>query len=212
MPSTSWSSVSVAPRVRARSPSTSRARRRRSVGASSLITRRQCSGRIGGGRDLEAGGRPAANRLLERFAHDLVERGLGPLAELVDQRDVERDRDPVLAAAGLHERVDRRREPVVAQGDRLEVEGEVAELSDRRPRAGQRAVEDLARLVGLAAADQVERCVEHQRHARERLHRAVVQEERDAPPLVLLRREHLLGRLAVRSGDRVALGVGRRLH
>ncbi len=118
----------------------------------------------------------------------------------------------MLAAAGLHERVDRRREPVVAQGDRLEVEGEVAELPDRRPRPGQRAVEDLARLVRLAAADQVERRVEHERHPGERLHRAVVEKERDAPPLVLLRREHLLGRLAVRRCDRVVLGAGRRLH
>ncbi len=49
----------------------------------------------------------------------------------------------------------------------------------------------------LAPADQVERGVEHQRNAGERLHRAVVQEERDPPPLVLFRREDLLGQLAV---------------
>ncbi len=44
----------------------------------------------------------------------------------VDRRHVERDLDPVLAPAGLDERVDRRSEAVVAQRHRLEVEGEVA--------------------------------------------------------------------------------------
>jgi hypothetical protein len=39
-----------------------------------------------------------------------------------------------------------------------------------------------------------------------------VEKQRDAPPLVLFRCENLLGRLAVRGGDRVALGAGRRLH
>ena len=38
--------------------------------------------------------------------------------------------------------------------------------------------------------------VEHERDARERLHRPVVEEERDAAPLVLLGREDLLGQLA----------------
>ena len=96
----------------------------------------QRSRRVRRGRDLEAGGRPTPDRLLERLAHDLVERGLRLFAERVDRRDVERDLDPVLATARLRERVDRRREPVVAQRDRLEVEGEVAELADRRPGAG----------------------------------------------------------------------------
>ena len=101
--------------------------------------------------------RPAPDRLLERLAHDLVQRRLRPLAERVDQRDVERDLDPLLEAAGLRERVDCRCEAVVAQHHRLEVEGELAELADRRPRPAERLVEDLPRLLVLAAADQVER-------------------------------------------------------
>jgi hypothetical protein len=36
-----------------------------------------------------------------------------------------------------------------------------------------------------------------------------VEEERDAPPLVLLRRENLLGRLAAGSDDRLGLGATR---
>jgi hypothetical protein len=62
----------------------------------------------------------------------------------------------VLAAARLRERVHRCGEAVVAQGHRLEVEGEIAELADRCPRPAQGPVEDLARLLELAAADQVE--------------------------------------------------------
>ena len=85
---------------------------------------------------------------------------------------------------------------MVAEHDRLEVEGEVAQLADRRARPRERAAEHLPRLLGPAAADEVECGVEHQRDARQRLHRAVVEEERDPPPLVLLGGEHLLGQLA----------------
>ena len=91
---------------------------------------------------------------------------------------------------------------MVAQHHRLEVEGELAELADRRARPAQRPVEDLPRLLVLAAPDQVERGVEHERDARERLHGAVVEEERDAPPLVLLRSEDALGRLDPRLARR----------
>jgi hypothetical protein len=118
----------------------------------------------------------------------------------------------VRSTARLRERVDGRREAVVAQRHRLEVEGEVAELADRRPRAAERAVEDLARLLVLAAADEVEGGVQHQSDAREGLHGAVVEEQGDAPPLVLFRREDLLGRLAVRGDDRLGLGARRLLH
>ena len=44
----------------------------------------------------------------------------------------------------------------------------------------------------IAALDEVERCVEHERDTRERLHRPVVKEQRDAAPLVLLGGENLL--------------------
>ena len=73
------------------------------------------------GGDLEARGGSTPDRLLERLAHDLVQRRLRLLAERVDRRHVERDLDPVLAAAGLRERVDRRGETVVAQRHRFEV-------------------------------------------------------------------------------------------
>ena len=89
---------------------------------------------------------------------------------------------------------------MVAQDDRLEVEREVAQLADRRARPSQRAVEHLRRLLGLAALEEAQRRVEHERDAGERLHRAVVEEERDSPPLVLLGGEDLLGRAVARRG------------
>jgi len=61
----------------------------------------------------------------------------------------------------------------------------------------------------LAPLDQVEGGVEHERDARERLHGPVVEEEGDAPALVLLRGEDLLGRLAVAGDDRLGIGAGR---
>ncbi len=114
MPPTSWSSVSV------------RAERSRPLGEHLERTPAALGGRVvaddeaqrsrhvRGGGDLEARGRTAPNRLLEGLAHDLVKRGLRPLAERVDHPDVERDLDSVLSAAGLCERIDRGREAVVA--------------------------------------------------------------------------------------------------
>ena len=102
----------------------------------------------------------------------------------------------MLQAAILPERTHRHREAVVAQHDGLEVERQVAQLADRRARPVQRLVEDLAGLLVLAAFDEVGDGVEHQRDAGERLHGPVVQEERDAATLVLLRGEDLLGDLA----------------
>jgi hypothetical protein len=109
----------------------------------------------------------------------------------------------------LGERVDRSGEAVVAQRHRLEVEGEVTELADRRPRPAERPVEDLARLLEVAAPDEVERGVEHERDAGERLHRPVVEEEGDPPAFVLLRREDVLGQLAVGVVDGRAPGASR---
>ena len=82
---------------------------------------------------------------------------------------------------------------MVAEDDRLEVEGEVAQLADRRPSPAERLVEHLGRLLRLSALEEVHRRVEHERDAGERLHRPVVEEERDAAALVLFRGEDLLG-------------------
>jgi len=58
----------------------------------------------------------------------------------------------------------------------------------------ERLRQHVARLVRASLRDEVERRVEHQRDPGERLDGAVVEEERDPPPLVLLGAEDLLRR------------------
>ena len=83
-------------------------------------------------------------------------------------------------------------ESLVAQDDGLEVEGEVAQLTDRRAVPLERAADDLLRLLAATLLDRVQACVEHQRDTRERLHGAVVQLVGKTPPLVLLRSQQLI--------------------
>ena len=93
----------------------------------------------------------------------------------------------------LGERADGRAEALVAQHDRLELEREVAQRADRLPLLLERRPEHLLRLVGPVLLDRVDDAVEHQRDARHRLHRAVVEEEREPAPLLLLGRDQLVG-------------------
>ena len=74
-----------------------------------------------------------------------------------------------------------------------------AELADRRTRPPERALEHLAGLLRLAALEEVDRRVEHERDTGERLNRPVMEEERDPAALVLLDGEDLLGRIAPRG-------------
>ncbi len=98
----------------------------------------------------------------------------------------------LVEAEALGERPHGRAEPLVAEHDRLEVEGEVAERLDRLPVPVERARQHLPRVVEAAFLDRVADRVEHQRDSGERLHRAVVEEEREPPALVLLGRDQLL--------------------
>ena len=89
--------------------------------------------------------------------------------------------------------LDGRPEALVAQHDRLELEGEVAQGTDRLPLLLERRPEHLLRLVGPVLLDRVDDAVEHERDARHRLHWAVVEEERQPAPLLLLGRDQLVG-------------------
>ena len=86
----------------------------------------------------------------------------------------------------VRELVHGRAEALVAQHDRLDVEGEVAERADRLAVALERGRHDPARRLRPAVVDRLHRRVEHQRDPGEVLHRPVVEEEREAAPLVLL--------------------------
>ncbi len=97
-----------------------------------------------------------------------------------------RDRDLVRECANG------RCESLIAQNDRLEVEGEVPELADRGSVSLQRAADDLARLFEPALADRVQAGIEQERDSRQRLDDAVVQLVREPPSLVLLRRDQLV--------------------
>src|SRR4029079_355301 len=109
-------------------------------------------------------------------------------------------------------------ESLVAEHDRLQRERQGAQFANRGalpvegrgapvPRVGEpssrdwleRPAEHFARVVELAGLDRVESRVEHQRDPGEVLDGAVVQEERDAPPLVLLRRDQAVEPVVAQS-------------
>ena len=57
----------------------------------------------------------------------------------------------------------------------------------------ERRAEHLLRLVGAVRLDRVDDAVEHERDPRHRLHRPVVEEEREPATLLLLGRDQLVG-------------------
>src|SRR5581483_1569542 len=133
--------------------------------------------------------RAAADRLIEQLADDRVDRHLRGLADTLGVLDVEVDPNLVGGADLLGDRAQRGPEALVAQHDRLEREREVAQLADRRPVPVEGGAEHAEGVVELARLDRVDRRVEHQGDAGKVLNGAVVQEQRDAPPLVLLGRD-----------------------
>ena len=139
--------------------------------------------------------RPAQDRLVERLADDLVEADLLLLAEPLGRRDVDVDLEAVLEPQLLGELLHGGDDPLVAQHDRLDVEREVAERADRVAVLLEGGAHDLARIAGPVLADRLHGRVEHERDPREVLHRPVVEEERQPPPLVLLRRDQPVGEL-----------------
>src|SRR4029079_13580229 len=122
-----------------------------------------------------------------QLADDRVHRDLRRLAERVGA--VELELHVRVRAVRQHlvgQLAQRRREAVVAQHDRLQCERQVAQLPDRLSLPFERGADDLARLVEPALLDREECAVDHQRDSGELLHRPVVQEQGEAPALVLL--------------------------
>src|SRR5205085_5598127 len=134
----------------------------------------------------------ASDRLVQRLADDLVESGLGLLGELLARVGVELDADAVLDRDLIGERANCGRKALVPEDDRLEVEREVSQLSDRRAVSYERPSDDLACLLVATLRDRVQPRVEQQRDAGQRLDRAVVEFVREPAPPVLLGGDELV--------------------
>src|SRR5262249_8805562 len=94
---------------------------------------------------------------------DLVQRGLRLLGELFAGVGVELDVHAVLDRELIRQCPDRRREALIAQDDRLQVEREIAKLTDRRSVSHERSSDDLARLLVASLRNRVQASVEQQR-------------------------------------------------
>ena len=96
----------------------------------------------------DRGRRPAADRLVERVADDLVEPRLGAVTELVAGSDVEIERDASAHGVTLCELADRSREPELPQRIRLDPADDLAQVGARLACHAQRPLDD-----GRAARD-----------------------------------------------------------
>ena len=142
-------------------------------------------------------GGPRRDRLVEELADDRVEGDLRRLAEPVRLRRRRRR-----SGSSTPRRPGRRAPAAPAPKPwSRSTTGSSANERSRSSRIVARwrssAVSRITRgVVELARLNRVQRPVEHQRDPRELLHRPVVQEQRDPPPLVLLGRDQPVERLA----------------
>ena len=148
-------------------------------------------------RPLDADGdprrRPAAHRRVERLADDLVQRRLHLLAEQLGRGDIDVDLDLAREPDLVREPADGRLDPLVAQHDRLEAERQLAQRADRVAMPVERLVQNRSRGLEVPVVDRVPDGVQHERDPRKSLHGSVVEEQREAPALVLLCGDQLLG-------------------
>ena len=139
---------------RARSAIASKLARRRSPGASSAITASTASAPLRPATDIRVGGPRliawcSASRMIWKIATCACS------VSVLRRLDVEVDLDAVRHPELVGERADGGPEALVAQHDRLELEGEVAEGPDRLPLLLERRPEHLLRLVGPILLDRV---------------------------------------------------------
>ena len=144
---------------------------------------------------------------MEGLANDLEDRDLRVLREALRRLDLELDLDAVLHAELVGERAHRRAEALVAEHDGLELEGQVAQRADRLTLLFERGAEDSRRLLLAIGFDRGDHRVEHERDARHRLHRPVVQEQRQPPALLLLGGDQLVREPCVLGGEALDLLV-----
>src|SRR6266545_2960984 len=141
--------------------------------------------------------RTTANRLMDRFPDDLVDRDLSVLGKRLRALDLEVDLDAVRHAELVRQRPNRRSEALVAKHDRLELEREVAQRADRLALLLERRAQDAVRLLGPAGLDRGADGVEHERDPGHRLQGAVVKDQSKPPALFLLGCDQLVGKASV---------------
>ena len=100
--------------------------------------------------------------------------------------DVDLDLELVLDPELVRELLHRGGEALVAEHDRLDVEGEVAKRADRLPVPSSADARIPRAHLRPAVVDRVQRRVEHERDPGEVLHGPVVEEQREPAALVLL--------------------------
>jgi hypothetical protein len=172
--------------VRARSSIASKLRRRRSPAPSSTISveispstsETLIAIRVGGPR---------------RIACVTASRMIWYSATCARSARLELELNLVRQAGLVGERPDGRREPLVPQDDRLDVEREVAQRADRLAVPLERRGEHALRVVEPVRLDRADRGVEHQADPGHVLNGAVVEEERQPTALVLLCGDELVG-------------------
>ena len=139
---------------------------------------------------------PAADGLVERVAHDLVEPGLGAVAELVAGGEVELEGDATPRREALGQLADRGGEAELPQRVRLDPADDLAQVDARLAGHRERALDDRGAARDVTGCERVLRCVEHLGDRRDELNRAVVDQLGEPPALVALGAEPLCERPA----------------
>ncbi len=139
---------------------------------------------------------PAADGLVERVAHDLVEPGLGAVTELVACGEVELEGDAAPHREALGQLADGGGQAEIPQRVRLDAADDLAQVDARLAGHRQRALDDRRAARDVSGCERVLRCVEHLGDRRDELNRAVVDELGQPPALVTLGAEPLCERPA----------------
>ena len=137
-------------------------------------------------RDGDRGRWPAADGLVERVPHDLVQPGLGAVTELVTGGEVELERDASPHREPLGQLADRGCQTEISQRVRLDAADDLAQVDACLAGHRQRALDDRRAARDVSGCERMLRCVEHLGDRRDELNGAVVDELGQPPALVTL--------------------------
>ena len=129
---------------------------------------------------------PAAHGLVERVAHDLVERRLGAFAEVVAGSDVDLELNAPPDGVAFGQLPECRRKAELAERVGLDPADDLPQVDAGLARHVERPLDDLHTARDIARRDRPVGCVEHLCHRGHELHRAVVDQFRQAAAFVAL--------------------------